>query len=122
MKIVFTKINAGGNDFIFINNLDGSFDSFINSPIFSDFLKRVCKRGLSVGADGLVVASKPTIDLADVKISFYEPDGNEVEFCGNATACFVFWMVSEKLIKYDHMAIESALGVVQGKKLSDGHC
>ena len=49
-KIAFTKFSGSGNDFIFIDNrnLEHRADEMIG------FVQRVCRRGQSVGADGLM--------------------------------------------------------------------
>ena len=47
----FWKMNGAGNDFVVLNNMDGSID-----PAQYGYLaKTLCHRHLSVGADGLMV-------------------------------------------------------------------
>lgn len=121
-NISFCKLNAGGNDFVCIDNCDGRYDEFIDAPEFPDFLIRLCRRGLGVGADGIIFAEKATVAGADIQARFFEPDGSEVELCGNGTACFVYWVVKCGMVKYDEIAIQTKAGINNGKKKDDGRC
>ena len=51
------------------------------------FVKNVCRRGLSVGADGLMFI-EPS-ERADFKWRFFNADGSEAEMCGNGGRCAV---------------------------------
>ncbi len=121
-NIRFCKLNAGGNDFVCIDNCDGTYDDFIESEQFPDFLIKLCRRGLGVGADGVIFAEKANLKAADIQARFFEPDGSEVELCGNGTACFVYWVVKSGLVKYDEIAIQTKAGINNGKKKDDGRC
>lgn len=118
----FLKINSGGNDFICVDNRDNTYTDFINSDQFSPFLIEICKRGLSVGADGLIVAESPVGDSADIRARFFEPDGSEVELCGNGTACFVYWVVNSGFVKGPEISIETDAGITHGKAKEEGFC
>ncbi len=118
----FWKISAGGNDFICIDNTDGRYDDFVESEKFPDFLIKVCRRGLSVGADGVIFAEKSTVAAADIQARFFEPDGSEVELCGNGTACFVYWVVTTGMVKHQEIAIQTKAGINNGRKKEDGRC
>ena len=66
----FWKMNGAGNDFVVLNNMDGSID-----PAQYGYLaKTLCHRHLSVGADGLMVVEKPTMG-GDYRMAFYNSDG-----------------------------------------------
>lgn len=122
MNINFWKMSAGGNDFICIDNTDGKYDKFIVSEGFSEFLINICRRGLNVGADGLIFAEKSTVLAADIQARFFEPDGSEVELCGNGTACFVYWTVTTGLVKHSEIAIQTKAGINNGQKKENGFC
>jgi len=93
--ITFTKLSGSGNDFICLSNLDGRYDALRSDPRrVAHFARVLCRRGLGVGADGLVFACQPEIEgVADVSAHFMEPDGSESELCGNGTACFVKFLL-----------------------------
>lgn len=82
-NIRFTKLSGSGNDFIFIDNRDRRFDA----DAMIDFVKNVCRRGMSVGADGLMFI-EPS-ERADFKWRFFNADGSEAEMCGNGGRCAV---------------------------------
>ena len=121
-NIKFYKINAGGNDFICIENLSGKFNAFISDGQFSDFLIRTCRRGLGVGGDGVIIAEKSTDPLADIQARFFEPDGSEVELCGNGTACFVYWVYHQNMVKHKEIAIQTRAGINNGQLKDNGFC
>jgi len=80
-KIPFTKMNGCGNDFIVVDNRQGIMDGF-DLPLF---VKRVCARGTSLGADGFMMLEHS--DLADFKMRYFNADGSEGEMCGNGARC-----------------------------------
>lgn len=97
-KIPFMKLSGAGNDFVIINNLNGSVDS--TKPDFKSFVKKVCQRRMSVGADGVLLI-EPNDDV-DFRMRYYNADGGEVETCGNGARCiskfaYLNGIVSEKM-------------------------
>ena len=78
----FTKMQGAGNDFIVINNMDES----IPSELFPAIARALCKRRLSIGADGLMIVGKPS-GSGDFYMQFYNSDGTEGEMCGNGARC-----------------------------------
>ncbi|MEE9275381.1 MAG: diaminopimelate epimerase [bacterium] len=81
--IRFTKLSGSGNDFVFIDNRDLRFDA----DAMIDFVRSICRRGISVGADG-VMFIEPS-ERADFKWRFFNADGSEAEMCGNGGRCAV---------------------------------
>ncbi len=82
-SLQFFKMSASGNDFIIIDNRDGSVDAMF--PNMADFVKKVCRRALSVGADGLILIEKS--EGVDFSWRFYNADSSEAEMCGNGGRC-----------------------------------
>ena len=105
--ILFTKLSGSGNDFIFIDNRDGAYDA----DKMIDFVRKVCRRGLSVGADG-VMFIEPS-DVADFKWRFFNADGSEAEMCGNGGRCAVRF-AREKGIGNSPVSFETIAGVIDG--------
>jgi diaminopimelate epimerase len=90
-RIDFVKLSGSGNDFICIDNRDGRFDELISS-----------------GRAG----------HSDIGARFFEPDGSEAELCGNGTACFIFWAVTNGWLPEDEEVKSlTTAGVVRGQKL-----
>lgn len=79
--IRFHKMSGSGNDFIIIDNRD------LSLPIADvpDFVRRVCRRKVSVGADGLFLIEPSAV--ADFKWQFFNSDGSVAEMCGNGSRC-----------------------------------
>jgi len=119
--ITFSKLSGSGNDFICLSNLDGRYDALRSDPRrVGDFARVLCRRGLGIGADGLVFACQPEIEgVADVSAHFMEPDGSESELCGNGTACFVRFLLDGGLVSGagpgHEIRILTPAGVVRGR-------
>jgi diaminopimelate epimerase len=79
----FHKMSASGNDFIMIDNREKAVDRLF--PDVREFVVKVCRRRLSVGADGLILIEKST--TADFSWRFFNADGSEAEMCGNGGRC-----------------------------------
>ena len=78
--IPFYKMNGSGNDFILIDNRRAVVDQ---DP--AAFARLVCRRKLSVGADGLILIENA--NDCDFQWQFYNSDGSRAEMCGNGARC-----------------------------------
>jgi len=105
-KICFTKAVASGNDFIIIDNADGSLDA-LNSD-YAALAKEVCRRKLSLGADGLLVLEKST--TASFRMRIINPDGSEVDMCGNGIRCSAVYASGRGW--GDTLTIETGAGIL----------
>ena len=96
-KIPFMKFSGAGNDFVIINNLENIVDSTNTT-----FVKKVCARRMSVGADGVLLVEKAASQDVDFRMRYFNADGGEVETCGNGARCiskfaYLNGIVSEKM-------------------------
>lgn len=82
MSLSFWKLSGAGNDFVVLNPRV----SEIPIPIAA-FVRRVCTRRLSVGADGVILVEPSDDPAADVRVRFFNPDGGEFDTCGNGSRC-----------------------------------
>jgi diaminopimelate epimerase len=80
IKIEFVKMSGAGNDFILIDNLDGTL-----RQEWSILAPKLCDRRRGVGADGLLIVEKS--DLAQFKMSYFNSDGSFGGMCGNGGRC-----------------------------------
>jgi diaminopimelate epimerase len=78
--IPFFKMNGCGNDFILIDSRSAQVPTDLAA-----FTRSVCRRKLSVGADGLILI-EPS-DRYDFQWQFYNSDGSRAEMCGNGARC-----------------------------------
>lgn len=99
-KIPFMKFSGAGNDFVIINNLENLVDS-----TDTNFVKKVCERRMSVGADGVLLVEKADgigTGSVDFRMRYFNADGGEVETCGNGARCisrfaYLNGIVTEKM-------------------------
>ena len=80
-KIEFWKMSGSGNDFILMDNRDGT----VAEKDMSCLTQRACRRRESVGADGMIFVIPS--DNYDFAWRFFNADGGEAEMCGNGGRC-----------------------------------
>lgn len=107
----FTKMQGAGNDFIIINNME------LKIPVekLPEIAKKLCKRKVSIGADGFMVVDFPEGD-ADFKMRFYNQDGSIGEMCGNGARCISRYAYMNK-IAGKKMKFETGAGIVSSEVL-----
>ncbi|MBI3359431.1 MAG: diaminopimelate epimerase [Nitrospirae bacterium] len=108
MNIPFWKMSGSGNDFVIID--------FTKHPIdyekIPDFVSKVCRRGLSVGADGVIFVEQSKI--ADYAWHYYNADGGEVAMCGNGSRCVARFAYENKIAKAQQ-SIETLAGIIHAE-------
>ena len=110
--IEFYKMSGSGNDFILIDNRDGSLA--VGDVVA--FVKSVCERKVSVGADGLFLIEKS--DKVDFRWRFYNADGSEAAMCGNGARCvarFAYLLG----IAGARMSFETGAGIIDAEVRGD---
>lgn len=115
----FLKLNAGGNDFICINNMDDSWTGLLDSRDIAPYIIKWCRRGLDIGADGVMFACPANVPNADLRVRFFDPDGTEFALCGNGSVCFAKWALAEKLVQGTSVAISTNAGIVNAVESPD---
>lgn len=104
-------MTGAGNDFIFIDNRDGTIDA--NNC--GELVRSVCRRKLSVGADGLVlIENDPEVDF---RWRFFNSDASEAEMCGNAARCAVRFAYLKGIVKKKEMYFRTLAGIIRGEIL-----
>lgn len=106
--IAFTKMSGSGNDFILIDNRDGGLA--VGDVV--QFVRRVCERKVSVGADGLILIERS--DRVDFKWRFFNADGSEVEMCGNGGRCAARFAFLNG-IAGERMSFETVAGIIDAE-------
>lgn len=113
--IKFIKMSASGNDFIVIDNRKNQISDI--SHQISEFVRKVCKRKLGVGADGvLLIESSPK---ADFKMRVFNPDGGEVEMCGNGARCCALYINAKCKMQNVKCKIETKAGILEAEVVSN---
>ncbi|MFO7626748.1 MAG: diaminopimelate epimerase [Candidatus Fermentibacteraceae bacterium] len=94
MSFEFTKMSGAGNDFIVLDSTDNPGS---RGPS-RDFIAGVCRRGLGVGADGLLELLPPMGGEA-FRMSYFNSDGGRASMCGNGARCICTFAFSRGLVK-----------------------
>ena len=114
MKIPFMKMSGSGNDFILIDHRSPILDE----DRMTEFVRKVCQRRISVGADGLILIELS--EKADFRWRFFNADGSEAEMCGNGGRCAARF-AHLKGIAGSSLAFETLAGIlsaqVHGKRV-----
>jgi diaminopimelate epimerase len=110
--IEFYKMSGSGNDFILIDNRDGSL-AVVDCAAFA---KSVCQRKVSVGADGLFLIEKS--DRVDFRWRFYNADGSEAAMCGNGARCVARFACLTG-IAGTQMSFETGAGIIDAEVRGD---
>lgn len=76
----FYKYQGTGNDFILLDNRDGSC-----STLPTEQVRAMCDRHFGIGADGLMLLN--TAEGYDFGMTYYNSDGRESTMCGNGGRC-----------------------------------
>ena len=99
----FSKMQGCGDDYIFIDNFDGS----INCP--ESLCITMCARHYGVGADGIVLIEHS--DIADARMRIFNRDGSEGRMAGNCIRCTAKYLYDKNICKKERMRIETVSGV-----------
>ena len=110
--IKFSKMSGSGNDFVIIDNRRHILDGID----LSKFITAVCRRKISVGADGLILI-EPS-DKADFRWRFYNSDGSRAEMCGNGARCAARFAYVNG-IAGKNLTFETDAGIVSGQINAD---
>ena len=106
----FSKMHGLGNDFVVVDRR--------REPValFADDVRRLGDRHRGVGFDQLALIEAS--DAADVKLTFYNPDGGEAGACGNATRCVADLVLRER--GAETVCLATQAGTLSASKRPDG--
>jgi diaminopimelate epimerase len=110
--IEYFKMSGSGNDFILIDNMDRGLA--LESP--GKFARALCRRKVSVGADGLILI-EPSETVA-FRWRFFNADGSEAEMCGNGGRCAARFAVLKK-IAGEELSFETQAGIIDATVRGD---
>lgn len=103
MKIKFTKMQAYGNDYVYIDAINQELPKNLN-----ELAKFISNRHFAVGSDGMVLICPSK--TADFKMRMFNPDGTEAEMCGNATRSIGKYVYDHGLTNKTHFILETLGG------------
>jgi diaminopimelate epimerase len=102
-QIPFTKMHGTGNDFIVIDTTETELTQR------SQLAQEMCQRRFGVGADQFILICPST--KADYLMEIYNPDGSQVEMCGNALRAVALYIRQRKGNSAPVLKIETAGGI-----------
>jgi diaminopimelate epimerase len=99
----FVKMAGGGNDFLL-------FDADGRKLTDADGrrIALVCRRGLSVGADGALFLSGG--GDGRIHLDYFNADGGLASFCANGTRCAARYAVTRRLVADPELVLETGWG------------
>lgn len=99
----FTKMQAYGNDYVYIDAIHQEL------PDLPSLARFVSDRHFAVGSDGMVLICPS--DNADFRMRMFNPDGTEGEMCGNALRSVGKYVYDHMLTDKTEVYIETLGGI-----------
>jgi diaminopimelate epimerase len=101
MKIRFDKYQGTGNDFVILDNRDGSYNGLTKAQVAF-----ICDRRFGIGADGLMLLNLR--EGYDFEMVYFNADGGESTMCGNGARCLVQFAKNKGILRtsYRFIAID----------------
>ena len=103
-KIHFTKMHGAGNDFVLVDDRDGSF------PERGSLIAALAADHTGISCEGVILLRRS--ERADFRMTFYTPDGTEAELCGNGARCAAAFAKRVGAVKSGSMTFETGAGLV----------
>jgi diaminopimelate epimerase len=111
----FIKMHGLRNDFIIVDGRQQTYQ-----PLAEEIV-RICDRHEGVGGDELLIVDppRPGLPAADVYafVRIFNPDGREVEACGNATRCVGWLLLKES--KREAVVIDTLGGQLRCRRAGE---
>jgi diaminopimelate epimerase len=114
MKLVFTKMQGAGNDFVVLDCTETPFG------LTKEQLKNIADRHFGIGCDQILVVERPQDAAADFRYRIFNADGAEVEQCGNGARCFVKFVHARGLTNKPEIRVETLGGTIRPRLEADG--
>lgn len=99
MTLKFSKMDASGNDYIIIDNRDGS----VGCP--ESLALGLCNRHTGIGADGLVLIERSA--KYDSKMRIFNSDGSEGKLAANAIRCVAKYLYDSGIVEVTDITIDT---------------
>lgn len=111
MKLEFWKMHGASNDFILVDDRQKTF------PVHDTrWISAITSRRTGIGSEGVLLIQPST--AADFRMRFFNPDGGEVDMCGNGARC-IARLAHEIGAAPARMSIETPAGIVRAEARGD---
>lgn len=107
----FIKMQGLGNDYLFLNCLDGEPEDL------PGLAARMSDRHFGAGSDGLICLCPSS--LGDFRMKMFNADGSEGKMCGNGIRCLARYVREQGLSDKDVLEIETGAGLRRTELLGD---
>jgi diaminopimelate epimerase len=108
-QITFTKMQALGNNYIYVN----MFEQSLQESQLSEIAIKVSNVHTGIGSDGLILICPS--EHAPVKMRIFNNDGSEGKNCGNGLRCVAKYAYERNLVKDKEFYIETLSGLVRAE-------
>jgi len=112
MIIPFTKMHGAANDFILVDDREESFPASDRA-----WIALIAARRTGVGCEGVILIRRSA--TADIGMRFFNPDGGEVDMCGNGARC-IARLANDLGAAPARMTIETPAGRLGAEVLAGG--
>ena len=107
MKVLFSKMEGLGNDFMVIDAMQQPL------PLDTATVQKLADRRTGIGFDQLLVIGKPKNPAHAAGFRIYNADGGEVEQCGNGARCVSRFLVEAGRVTDRSFTLETLGGDLQ---------
>ena len=111
MNIPFWKMHGASNDFILVDDRNATFPTHDHA-----WMSKIGSRRTGVGCEGIILIQPSS--TSDFRMRFFNPDGNEVDMCGNGARC-VARLAHDIGIAPNRMAFDTASGIIHAETQGD---
>lgn len=102
-KILFTKMQGAGNDYIYVDTMRFPLGDPARLAVLWS------RPHTGIGSDGLVLIGAS--DVADFKMRIFNADGSEAQMCGNASRCIGKYLYENRLTAKTSVTLETLSGI-----------
>ncbi|HIE10321.1 MAG TPA: diaminopimelate epimerase [Kiritimatiellae bacterium] len=114
METTFWKMHGARNDFVLVDDRRGIF------PLENrEWIRRLCDRHVGIGCEGILLIQLARRPGAHLRMRFINPDGSEVDMCGNGARC-IARLAYDLRIAPRKMRIETRAGTLGAEVLDGG--
>ncbi len=86
MHLSFTKMQACGNDFVVLNDLQQDL------KLTPQIIRKLADRRRGIGCDQVLLVTQPLDETTDFGYRIFNADGSEVGQCGNGARCLAHFI------------------------------
>lgn len=112
--LVFTKMQALGNDFVVIDGVKQTVN------LSSSFIKETADRHFGIGFDQLLLIEPSKNPEADFYYRIFNADGSEVNQCGNGARCVALFVNTYDLSPKKNLVFQTHNSLIECHILENG--